>query len=102
MRISVRQSGGFAGIDVELGSVDTASLAAAEADGIAEVLRRAGFDQLPENVPGAAGADFLRYDITLENQGRSRRVAFADDASEGSRRLLEVLETLRPHLRLGN
>src|SRR4051812_45645903 len=88
MHIRVSQSGGYAGIPIALGEVDTAALPAAEGARVERLVRDAGFFELPARVErgaGEVGADTdLRYEITAEEAGRRHTVSFADDGGGGA------------------
>lgn len=83
LRVSVVRVGGFAAIRRPLGAVDTASLPPAEAGRLRQLVRDAGFFELPE-VLGAAGEELARdrfsYTVTVAVDGREKTV----HASEGS------------------
>jgi hypothetical protein len=79
MRISVRRSGGFAGIEEEVGSIDTASLAPDTRDEVEALVRQADFFALPAAVEGEVGADQFRYEVTVEDGGRAHTVTFVGD-----------------------
>jgi hypothetical protein len=92
VRISVRRSGGFAGIDEEVGSVDTATLPSAIRDEVESLVQEAGFFALPRAVEGEVGADQFRYAVTVEDGGRTHTVTFVGD--EGPlRRIVEAVES---------
>jgi hypothetical protein len=79
VQISVRRSGGFAGIDEEVGSVDTASLAPDTRDELEQLVRESDFFALPPAVEGEVGADQFRYEVTVEDGGRAHSVTFVGD-----------------------
>jgi hypothetical protein len=82
MRITIRQSGGFAGVDRELAAVDTRELGPDAARRLEERVREAGFFTLPSTLEAEGiGADFVRYRITIDEGGRVHDVAFEDDGS---------------------
>ena len=79
MRIRVRRTGGFAGIDEEVGSVDTASLAPDTRDELERLVRESDFFALPAAVEGDVGADQFRYEVTVEDGARAHTVTFVGD-----------------------
>lgn len=81
MEISVKQSGGFAGISQDLGTVDTEHLNSAKAQQIASALSNVDFFALPATVPGEIGADQFRYEIKVTDGDRQHTVTFYDDGS---------------------
>ena len=83
MKIHVSQSGGFAGISMELARVDTAALPDAARQRLERLVREADFFERPAQLEADAatgiGADVdLRYDVTVEDAGRRHTVSFTD------------------------
>ncbi len=94
MQISVRRSGGFAGLTEQLATVDTEKLDPVRAERLAEAVRQSDFFRQPADFPGPAGADLFRYEVTVTDEGRSHTVAYADsdDAESATvRRLVEAV-----------
>ena len=95
MNITVRQTGGFAGVSVELASIDTSALDPARAEQIHQMLRQARFFELPATIQGAIGADQTYYEITIADGDRQHTVSFqqTDDslATEPLRGLVATL-----------
>jgi Emfourin len=92
----VRRSGGFAGIEEEIGSVDTEALPAGTRDEVESLVRDAGFFSLPSTVEGDVGADQFRYEVTVEDGGRAHTVAFVGDEGPevaALRRIVHAVET---------
>jgi Emfourin len=79
MFIRVRRTGGFAGIDEEVGSVDTASLAPDTRDELERLVQETDFFALPAAVEGEVGADQFRYEVTVEDGIRAHTVTFVGD-----------------------
>lgn len=85
MRIDLVRSGGFAGLQLRA-SVDTGSLAAADAAAVEELVRGADLPALsagPPALPAAAGpaadrADRFSYDLTLHSDGQRHELTVAD------------------------
>jgi len=93
MKISIIRSGGFAGLTEMLGNLDTTSLAPAQAHKIEALVAAARFFELPAELPGdAAGADFMRYEVTVADGLRHHTVRFVDDQSTRSRPLTALVE----------
>jgi hypothetical protein len=80
VRISVRRSGGFAGIEEHVGSVDTAALDAEARGRLESLVHEADFFTVPAVVEGEVGADQFRYEIEVDDGGRSRTVAFTGES----------------------
>lgn len=82
MKITIRQTGGFAGRPVELAAVDTDRLDPGAAGELRKAVEESGFFGLPATVASTAiGADMLTYEVTVEDAGRRHAVAFVDDES---------------------
>jgi hypothetical protein len=95
MKIQIQQRGGFAGITHTLVDLDSESVDPTQA---AELKRLA---HEVENVvaksakPGAGtGADFLTYDITLQEGKRSKTLTIVDDDSPSMVQVRAVLEQI--------
>jgi hypothetical protein len=80
MMINVRRSGGFAGIEEEVGSVDTASLAPDTRDEVEGLVRESDFFALPAAVESEVGADQYRYEVTVDDGEQAHTVTFVGDA----------------------
>ncbi len=96
MNIRIRQSGGFAGVEQNLGSVDTSDLAQEKATRlekcIAELKR---FEAAAGEAP--VGADMFRYQIEIrDDQGARQTLVFVhgepEEAPEPLQELLEAVE----------
>ena len=67
MQVSVKRSGGFAGLTEEVAAVETAQLDAAAAQQVEQLIQSVGFFDLPATISGGTiGADLFRYEITVE------------------------------------
>lgn len=82
MKITVRKSGGFAGFVGEPVHVDSARLGDAERGELERLAEEADVFSRPAALPGSAGADFVQYELTVADDGRTHTVSFADDGSE--------------------
>ena len=94
MNIRIRQSGGFAGIEQDLGSVDTSDLAQEKATRlekcIAELKR---FDAAAGEAP--VGADMFRYEIEIrDDEGARQTLVFHGEPEEAPEPLQELLEAV--------
>jgi hypothetical protein len=85
----VRRSGGFAGIEEQLGSVDTAALEPGARERLDRLIREADFFALPATVEGDVGADQFRYEVTVDDGGRRHTVMFVGES--GSAAVLKEL-----------
>jgi hypothetical protein len=95
MKITVTQSGGFAGLTQSLASLDTSALEPARAQQIEEKLRETRFFDLSANpLTEAVGADFLQYQIAVSDGERQHTVTFLDDDSAEAASLRELVTAL--------
>jgi hypothetical protein len=94
VRISVRRSGGFAGIEEELGSLDTAALAADARVRLEGVVRQADFFALPAAVEGEVGADQFRYEVTVEDGGSAHTVTFVGEGGPQAQALRRIVDAV--------
>ena len=94
MKIQVQQRGGFAGITHTLVDVDSEDVDPTQA---AELKRLAHeFENVAKHAnPGVgAGADFLTYDVTLQEGKRSKTLTIVDDDSPSMVKVRAVLEQI--------
>ena len=80
MQIVVKRKGGFSGIE-NVASMDTARL---------DAVRRMRIEQLARdavatlrNATEPIGADLMRYEITVQENGTTRSLAWTDDGTFG-------------------
>jgi len=95
MKIQIQQRGGFAGITHTLLDVDSASIDPAQATEFEKLARH-----VETLVAGraksepAAGADFLTYDITLQEGERRTTLTVVDDDSPAMLQVRAAFEQL--------
>jgi len=95
MKISVKRSGGFAGLTENLADLDTERLDAAAARQAEQAVQRLGFFNLPATVPaGGIGADLFHFEITVTRGDRQHTVAFDDDDGPVTGPLRRFVETM--------
>jgi hypothetical protein len=95
MQVSVKRSGGFAGLTEEVAAVETAQLDAAAAQQVEQLIQSVGFFDLPATISGGTiGADLFRYEITVSEGDRQHTVTFTDDESSEIAPLRRLVETL--------
>ena len=89
MTISVRRTGGIAGVNEVLGPVEAN-------DEIGGLVESIGFFDLPDRLPGGEDiADAFQYAITVEDGYRSKTVSFTDtpdDTHRGVQQLIGLVE----------
>jgi hypothetical protein len=95
MQVSVKRSGGFAGLTEEVAAVETAQLDAAAAQQVEQLIQSVGFFDMPATISGGTiGADLYRYEITVSEGDRQHTVTFTDDESPEIAPLRRLVETL--------
>ena len=95
MRITVKRTGGYAGLSEVVADVDTARLDAQAAERVEQSVRGANFFNLPAEGAGeAVGADMFHYEMTASDGGKSHTVAFSD-GSPVAAPLLKLVEDLK-------
>ncbi len=95
MTVSVKRSGGFAGLTETLAVVNTADCDAARRRQIEQLVERIGFFQLPAHVSSEAiGADLFRYEIEVNDEDRRHTVAFDDVESPETAPLRGLVDAL--------
>jgi hypothetical protein len=92
LRISIKRTGGFAGLSETIAEKDTAAIPSAVAERLAGLVAASDFFALPAALPGKAGADMHRYEITVEDGARRHTVAFVDDESPAIGPLKRLVE----------
>jgi hypothetical protein len=93
MRISIKQSGGFAGANVHVAYLDTATLSPQAARQIEQAVQQADF--FGQNAPTViVGDDTLQYEITVADYGHQYTITFADDRSTQTAQLIRLLQVV--------
>jgi len=97
MKVTIQRTGGFAGLQEALASVDTAQMPAAEARRIEELVAKAAFFDLPAIVGGhIKGADVYRLRVTITDESRHHSVEFPDHDSPELVSLRALVRSLAP------
>jgi len=95
MKINVKRTGGYAGLEEELVSVDTSRLEPDAARRVEQLISDAGFFELPaEDTGDAVGADMYRYTVTASDGGQRNTVSFSQ-GSPSAAPLLALIEELK-------
>jgi hypothetical protein len=96
MKISVKRTGGYAGLAEHVAAIDTAQLDAAAAQHVDQMLQSIGFFGLPATISGdTIGADLPRYEITVTEGDRQHTVTFfCDDESPETAPLHRLVQIL--------
>lgn len=91
MKITYRESGGFAGL-VKGTEIDTDSLDPTEAQGVALLVEQSGIEGDKKTV-SSESRDLLQYDISIEGDtGRERLVLDSANVTEQVKPLLKYLK----------
>jgi hypothetical protein len=95
VKISVKRTGGFAGLSEDVVAVDTADLDAPAAQQAEQMVQGIGFFDLPSTISGGTiGADMFRYEITVTEANRQYAVAFDEDDSPETAPLRRLVDAL--------
>jgi hypothetical protein len=95
MKITVKRSGGFAGLTEMLADLDTHKVDPDSARQVSEIVEKAGLFDYPAVIPGGEiGADMQRYEITASDGGRSHSITFSEGSTEAAP-LLDLVQKLR-------
>ena len=91
MKITIHRSGGLAGAVGKPASLETAALGAEQ-----QAAALSALDRLTQLVRDhhPVGADFIRYEILIEEAGRRRTLSFADDGSENAAQLVKAAQSI--------
>ena len=94
MIISVKRSGGFAGLTEDLGTVNTEQLDTMSANKVEQLVRNVYFFDLPARVSGGVAFDQFRYEIMITDGQRQHTVTFDDDHSPETMPLHQLVESI--------
>lgn len=93
-RITFERSGGLLGRDVFL-DLDLDTLPTNESLNLIQLLQRANFFKLPENLVAQSAPDEFQYRVTVDSGSTHHTISTSDTtAPEALRPLLDVLSTL--------
>jgi hypothetical protein len=87
MKLTVRRYGGYAGTNEVLAALDTKSLSAEKEAALRDLLER--MQRLLPLDP-SVGADFVHYEVLIEEGGAQQTLLFTDDLSDKARELVEL------------
>jgi hypothetical protein len=91
MRISITQRGGFAGGEVVLASVDTATLDEATRRTVEQQVQAATAARQREQ---PVGSDMLTYELSVEDGAARSSSTWVDDGGAGAQPVKDLLERL--------
>ena len=75
MKVTIKRSGGFAGLNQTLAAIDSDELSDRAADRLRQELMRLSASLRPADI----GADQLHYDVEIAGDGPPRRISVVDD-----------------------
>lgn len=90
MKITIHRRGGFAGTSETVAVKDSTTLATGAAALRAKVerIKQLSQEYHPE------GADFLHYELLIEEPGSQAIISFADDGSDKARQLVALVNAI--------
>lgn len=97
MQITVTKTGGIAGVNQQLGPVETSDLDSGVASDVSRILREVDFFNLPRSLSKTGQtADAFTYAVHVIDGSRNHTVQMEDDSSgsaaDGLRELIGLLE----------
>lgn len=99
MKILITMSGGFAGFDnEEVLRLNTDEMEESVAQLVKQKAQEIGIDPEDEQerfITGEVGADFLRYDILIEDGDQEFRITFMDDESPETEQIRSLVKDLK-------
>jgi hypothetical protein len=99
MRLELIRSGGIGGLSVRR-SIDTSKLEAPKAQEVERLVEQLDLDDLSGRSPlRGEGADRFQYDLSVEAEGRQRRVTVAE--AEGPAELQKLVAWVLEHADAG-
>jgi hypothetical protein len=78
MRVTLEQSGGFAGLMI-MRTIDTQDLSPTETQQLEQLVKESDFFQLNSVTNYASQADRFAYQLTIEQDGRSHSVQVSEE-----------------------
>lgn len=96
MKITVKRTGGYAGLTEDVAAIDTAQLDTVTVQRVEQMLESNRFFDLPATISGdIIGADLPRYEITVTEGDQQHTVTFfCDDESPETAPLHRLVQTL--------
>jgi hypothetical protein len=91
MRVTIRRKGGYGGESETLSIKDSTRLTPAEAATLQATLEKLK-SLVREHRP--VGADFVKYELLIEDSGSKETVEFADDESDKAQQLVQLVNTI--------
>jgi hypothetical protein len=95
LHITITRTGGH-GADEEVAALDTDMLAPTRAREIEQLIHELDFFNLPEVLPGGAGSDPVRYEVTVAEGERRHTVSYPEDEGPDGQPLQQLVEALNP------
>lgn len=92
MKIKIKQSGGFAGIEQELKTLDSTRMTAAEAENFNKTLSR--LIKACEHRTDSIGADRLAYEVEIEDKGQPKQTLRVIDEGNSQDQAVREVQAL--------
>jgi hypothetical protein len=92
VRVTVRQRGGFAGTDIELAQVDTATLDAATRTALETEIR--SVLSAPAAPDAQVGADLMQYELTVDDGGKRQVRTWIEDGTDAAAPIRELVSRI--------
>src|SRR5262245_61172725 len=92
MKVSIKRTGGYAGIEESIAEIDTDELDHDSASRAKALL--AEIEKLAATSSPQIGADLMRYQVTVTEGGRQRKITFADVDSPAARQLQDSVHQI--------
>lgn len=92
MKIKIKQSGGFAGIEQELKTLDSTRMTAPEVDNFNKTLTR--LIEACARKPESVGADQLSYQVEIEDKGKPTQTLRVVDEGDSNDAAVREVRTL--------
>ncbi len=95
MRISIKRTGGFAGLTEEVAQIDTKDLDTQNGAKVEQLVQKIEFFDLPATVSGGEiGADMFHYEVKIEKDALEHSVSFDYDDSVETADLRSFIDVL--------
>lgn len=95
MIVTIKRTGGYAGIEEAVSRFDTAAMPSALAKRVVKLIEKSNFFELAAEIPNdEIGADMFRYEISVEEDGRKHSVALTAGEDKPTTPLRQLLVSL--------
>lgn len=95
MKITVKRTGGYAGLSEDIAAVDTAELTPVATQKVERMVQNMRFFDLPANIQTSTiGADLFYYEIKVTDAGHQHIIGFYHNDDPETLLLRQFVETL--------